>query len=37
MEEKDDFDKESYQKIKDEIKRKKEAKERLLKQGFPDV
>lgn len=32
-----DFDKEAYQKIKAEIKRRKEAKERLLQQGFPEL
>lgn len=31
------FDKEAYQDLKAEIKRRREAKERLLKQGFPEL
>ena len=31
------FDKEAYHQIKSEIKRRREAKERLLKQGFPEL
>ena len=35
--EKEGFDKEAYQKIKAEIKQRREAKERLLQQGFPEL
>ena len=31
------FDKEAYQELKAEIKKRREAKERLLKQGFPEL
>lgn len=31
------FDKEAYQQIKTEIKKRRDAKERLLKQGFPEL
>ena len=31
------FDKEAYQELKAEIKRRREAKERLLQQGFPEL
>ncbi len=31
------FDKEAYLQLKAEIKRRKEAKERLLQQGFPEL
>lgn len=37
QQDKDQFDKEAYQKIKAEIKKRKEAKERLLQQGFPEL
>jgi hypothetical protein len=32
---KDDFDKDAYYKLKDELRQRKEAKERLLSQGLP--
>ena len=31
------FDKEAYQQLKNEIKQRREAKERLLQQGFPEL
>ena len=31
------FDKESYQQLKSEIKRRRDAKARLLEQGFPEL
>ena len=36
-EDKAQFDKEKYQKIKESIKMRKEAKQRLIKQGFPET
>lgn len=32
-----EFDKETFHQIKQEIRRRREAKERLLQQGFPDL
>lgn len=37
QEDKAQFDKEKYQKIKESIKKRKEAKQRLIKQGFPET
>lgn len=36
-EQEEGFDKEAYQAIKAEIKKRREAKERLLQQGFPEL
>ena len=36
-EQEEGFDKEAYQAIKEEIKKRREAKERLVQQGFPEL
>ena len=37
LESEPDFDKEAYRQLKAEIKKRREAKERLLQQGFPEL
>lgn len=32
-----DFDKEEFKRIRDQIKQKKEAKQRIIEQGFPEL